>query len=97
MRPESFAAAASNADWKGAKNYAVDIIDQPGATSWPIVSTTFILLPKDPKDATRGANVIKFFDWAYKSGSAIATSLDYIPLPEAVQNAVRASWAEVKG
>ena len=96
--PESFAAAASSADWKNAKNYAVDIIDQPGATSWPIVSATFILLPKDPKDATRGANVLKFFDWAYKNGSAIATSLDYVPLPEAVQKAVRASWAaEVKG
>jgi phosphate transport system substrate-binding protein len=94
----NFTAAASSADWKNAKNFAVDIIDQPGAASWPIVSTTFILLPKDPKDTARGANVIKFFDWAYKNGSAIATSLDYIPLPEAVQNAVRAAWAsEVKG
>jgi phosphate transport system substrate-binding protein len=94
----NFTAAASSADWKNAKNFAVDIIDQPGAASWPIVSTTFILLPKDPKDTARGANVIKFFDWAYKNGSAIATSLDYIPLPEAVQNTVRAAWAsEVKG
>jgi phosphate transport system substrate-binding protein len=96
--PESFMAAAASANWKDAKNYAVDIIDQPGAKSWPIVSTTFIELPKDPKDPARSANVIKFFDWAYKNGAAIATSLDYIPLPEAVQNAVRASWAaEVKG
>ncbi len=95
---EAFMAAAANANWHDAKNYAVDIIDQPGAKSWPIVSATFVLLPKDPKDGARSANVIKFFDWAYKNGSAIATGLDYIPLPEAVQNAVRASWAsEVKG
>ena len=91
--PETFLAAASNANWKDAKNYAVDIIDQPGEKSWPIVSTTFIELPKDPKDTVRSGNVIKFFDWAYKNGSAIAKGLDYIPLPEAVQNAVRASWA----
>ena len=29
--------------------------------------------PKDAKDPVRSANVIKFFDWAYKNGSAIAT------------------------
>ena len=96
--PETFQAAASSANWRDAKNYAVDIIDQAGEKSWPIVSATFVLLPKDPKDAARSANVRKFFDWAYKGGSAIATSLDYIPLPPAVQDAVRASWAaEIKG
>jgi phosphate transport system substrate-binding protein len=95
---EAFNAAAANANWHDAKNFAVDIIDQPGAKSWPIVSATFVLLPKDPKDPARSANVIKFFDWAYKSGSPIAISLDYIPLPPAVQDAVRSAWAtEVKG
>ena len=96
--PAAFVAAASNANWRDAKNFAADMIDQPGDQSWPIVSATFILLPKDPKDPVRSANVIKFFDWAYKNGGAIATSLDYIPLPEAVQNAVRSAWiAQVKG
>jgi phosphate transport system substrate-binding protein len=95
---ESFEAAAKNADWAGAKNYAVNLIDQPGATSWPIVSATFILLPKDPKDAGRSAGVIKFFDWAYKNGGQIAASLEYIPLPSAVQDAVRGAWrSQVKG
>ena len=95
---ETFIAAASNANWRDAKNFAADIIDQPGEKSWPVVSATFILLPKDPKDAARSANVIKFFDWAYKNGSAIAAGLDYVPLPEAVQNAVRSAWtAQIKG
>jgi len=95
---ETFTAAASNGDWAGAKNYAVNLIDQMGDKSWPIVSATFILLPKDPKDAARSANVLKFFDWAYANGSPIAVSLDYIALPKAVQDAVRSSWrAEIKG
>jgi phosphate transport system substrate-binding protein len=94
---ESFSAAASNGDWANAKNFAVDLIDQPGEKSWPIVSATFIELPKDPKDATRGANVIKFFDWCFKNGDAIATSLAYIALPDSVKNAVRGAWhSEVK-
>ena len=89
---DSFKAAASAGDWTGAANFAVSLIDLGGAKSWPIVSPTFILLPKDPKDATRSANVIKFFDWTYKSGGPIAEQLDYIPLPSNVQDTVRAAW-----
>ena len=88
----SFQAAAAAGDWSGASNFAVSLIDLGGAGVWPIVSPTFILLPKDPKDATKSADVIKFFDWTYKSGGAIASQLDYIPLPAAVQDSVREHW-----
>lgn len=95
---DSFKSAADNADWAGAQNYAVNLIDTNGATSWPIVSATFVLLPRDPKDPARGANVRKFIDWSYTNGGAIATGLEYVPLPKAVQDAVRATWAaEFKG
>ena len=93
----SFQAAAANGDWANAKNFAVNLIDQPGATSWPIVSTTFIELPKDPTDKVRSANVMKFVDWAYKNGDQIAAGLEYVPLPAAVKDTVRKAWAaEVK-
>jgi phosphate transport system substrate-binding protein len=94
---ESFAAAAASGDWANAKNFAVDLINQPGPKSWPILSATFIELPKDPKDPARSANVIKFFDWAYTSGDAAATTLEYIALPATVKAAVRSAWhADVK-
>jgi phosphate transport system substrate-binding protein len=94
----NFTAAAASGDWANAKNYAVNLIDQPGDKSWPIVSATFIELPKDPKDPARSAAVLKFFDWAYKSGDSIASGLEYIPLPDAVKASVRGAWrAEVKG
>jgi phosphate transport system substrate-binding protein len=89
---ESFQSAAANGDWANAKNFAVNLIDQPGDKSWPIVSTTFIELPKDPADPARSATVLKFFDWAYKNGDASATSLEYVPRPEAVKAAVRTAW-----
>jgi phosphate transport system substrate-binding protein len=96
--PETFAAAAAQADWTGAKNFAVSLIDLPGDKSWPILSTTFIELPKDPKDAGRSLAVLKFFDWAYKDGGKSALDLEYVPLPAAVQDTVRAAWkAEIKG
>ncbi len=95
---DTFSAAAGAGDWGNAQNFAVSLIDLPGDKSWPIVSATFIELPKNPADPARSANVMKFFDWAYKNGSAIATQLEYIPLPELVQNAVRAKWhSEVMG
>ena len=68
------------------------MINQPGAGSWPIVSPTFIELPKDAKDPARTANVIKFFDWAYTNGDGIAKQLEYIPLPQKVKDAVRTAW-----
>jgi phosphate transport system substrate-binding protein len=94
---DSFAVAAANGDWANARHFAVNLIDQPGEKSWPIVSATFIELPKDPKDPARSANVMKFFDWAYRGGDAIATGLDYVPLPASVKDAVRAAWkADIK-
>ena len=47
----AFQAAAGSADWHNAPHYAVNLIDQPGDATWPIMSATFIELPKDPKDA----------------------------------------------
>lgn len=92
---EAFEAAASNADWS-TPNFAANLVNTEGEKSWPIVSPTFILLPKNPQDATRAQNVMKFFDWAYREGDAAARELDYIPLPEKVEEAVRAAWAQVQ-
>ena len=93
VKPEmaNFIAAASNADWS-APGFAASIIDQAGATSWPIVSPTFILLPTNPTDATRSANVRRFFDWAFANGDTLASELEYIPLPAAVKTAIRSAW-----
>ena len=88
---ENFIAAASNADWN-VPGFAANIINQAGANSWPIVSPTFILLPTNPQDAARSANVRRFFDWAYANGDALARELEYIPLPDATKTAVRAAW-----
>jgi len=91
--PETFAAAAASADWAGAVHFAVDMNDAPGAQSWPIVSTTFVLLPTNPADAARSAATLKFFAWALDSGDAIARNLQYVPLPEKVKSTVKTAWA----
>jgi phosphate transport system substrate-binding protein len=92
----SFAAAAKGADWKSAKNFAIDLNDEPGAESWPIVSATFVLIPTNPSDPAKAAAVTKFFGWAFAHGDSIATNLQYVPLPETVKAQVQAAWAKLK-
>ena len=53
----------------------------PGAGSYPIAATTFVLMYKQPKNATSSAAARKFFGWALAKGQPQATSLDYVPLP----------------
>jgi phosphate transport system substrate-binding protein len=67
-------------------------VDTGGATNWPIVSTSFVLLPKNPADAARLAAVMRFFDWTYRNGGASAEHLGYVVLPVAVQDGVRDAW-----
>jgi phosphate transport system substrate-binding protein len=93
---KAFMAAASAANWN-VPGFAANVIDTPGADSWPIVAPTFILIPTNPTDATRSANVRRFFDWAFANGSKLAEELEYIPLPESVHNAVRAAWRQSFG
>ena len=90
----NFAAAAAGAQWAKAPGNYILLLDQPGANAWPITGATFILVYKEQSNAAAGAGVLKFFDWAYKNGDAMAASLDYVPLPLAVKNLIRKQWVE---
>ena len=89
----AFLAAASHADWANAKNMAATMQNMPGETSWPIVSSTYILVPRDPKDPVRTQRVLQFFDWSYRNGGPTADRLHYIMLPPNVQDLARQQWA----
>jgi phosphate transport system substrate-binding protein len=95
---ESFQSAAANADWAHAPAYYLILTDQSGAKSWPITGASFILVYGVPQDVAATTEALKFFNWAYKSGSQMAAELDYVPLPDSLIKQVRATWkAEIKG
>ncbi len=77
--------AAAGADWAAAANngFCVILVDQPGAQSWPITATTYILVYKNPPDQAATADTLKFFQWGFEKGDQLALGLDYVPLPEA--------------
>ena len=92
---ESFAAAAEGADWSKSAFYEI-LTNEPGANSWPITSATFILMHKTQDKPAQAAEVLKFFDWAYANGGDMALELEYVPLPKATVELIRASWGEMK-
>ena len=44
----------------------------------------------------QAAEVLKFFEWAYKNGDQMAAGLDYVPLPESLVKLIQSSWAQIK-
>jgi len=94
---ESFAAAASGADWSKAPGFYLLLINQPGQQAWPITGATFILMHAKQAKAADGKAALSFFDWAYGKGDAAANELAYVPLPADLKTRVRSSWAAIVG
>jgi len=93
---KSFQAAAANADWTAAPGFGISLSDQAGEDAWPITAATFILVYQVPDKPEQTQQVLKFFDWAYKSGGKLATDLDYVPLPEKVVDLIHKEWQGIK-
>src|SRR5258705_7458742 len=89
---KSFQAAAASADWKNAPGFYEILTEEPGKNSWPITGATFILMHRIQPDPAKAKEVLKFFEWAYKDGDAMALELDYIPMPNDVVVLVQSAW-----
>ena len=90
----AFGAAAASAPWlKSPGNYIL-LLDQPSASAWPITGATFILMYRNQENPANGAQVLKFFEWGYNKGDALAASLDYVPLPANVKGLLKKQWAK---
>ena len=93
----TFAAAAAGADWFSVPGMGLSIVNQSGKDTWPISTASFIIMYKDPADKKSSAEVIKFFDWAFKNGKKMSEELDYVHLPEKLQADIRSKvWNQIK-
>jgi phosphate transport system substrate-binding protein len=92
----TFAAAAAGADWFSVPGMGISLVNQKGASSWPITGASFALMYKNPSDKAASAEVIKFFDWAFKNGKKQAIELDYVPLPDALTSQIASKvWSQI--
>lgn len=88
----SFKAAAAGAAWETTPGMGVILTNQPGQGSWPVTGASFILMHKQQVKPEAGLEVLKFFEWAYKNGGAMATELEYVALPASVVDQVQQGW-----
>lgn len=92
---ESFGAAAANGDWSHAPGNYLLLLDQPGATSWPITSATFILVYKNQSNAAKARSVLEFFDYGYSAkGDFLAKDLVFVPLSASTKAMIRQQWTQ---
>lgn len=89
---DAFKAAAADAEWSKAPGFGVVLTDGAGKASWPITGVSYILMHKSQANATKGREVVKFFDWAYANGAKSAAELDYVPMPASVVKQVQSAW-----
>ena len=93
---ETFAAAAAGTDWAKIPGMGTFITNAAGAKSWPITGASFILMYKNPSNKVNAAEVLKFFDFAFKEGKKMAAELDYVPMPDATTDFIRKNvWSQI--
>ena len=93
---ETFAAASAGTDWSKIPGMGTFLTNAGGAKSWPIAAASFILVYKEPANKANAAEVLKFFDFAFKEGKKLATDLEYVPMPDATTDFIRKSvWNKV--
>lgn len=94
--PDTFTAAAANADWLAQPGMGIMLTNQPGQDAWPITSATFVLLPRQPASAERARAALDFFAWAFRNGGQLAHDLHYVPLPQRAIEQVERTWTLIR-
>lgn len=80
----SLTAAAAGAVQNMPDDFRVSITNAPGDNSYPISSFTWMLVPRDFKDKTKGAALRAFLQWGITDGQKNTEPLSYAPLAKPV-------------
>jgi len=84
---ESASADIAAFDKELAQDVRTPIVDPPASApdAYPITGLTFLFVPKQAKDATKGQDLQKFVEYVITSGQSAASQLHYAPLPPSLQ------------
>jgi phosphate transport system substrate-binding protein len=93
---QSFESAVANADWTGALASYASLADRPGIQTWPITGATFVLIHKQQQRRPTAIQMLKFFDWTFRTGAKLAEELEYVPMPKNVVPLIQSAWGQVK-
>ena len=76
-------AAASQNTSVSATNFS--IVNQPGDSTYPIAGFSWVILRTSYSDSVKGTAVVNVFKWLVTDGQSEGSTLQYAPLPSAVQ------------
>lgn len=93
----SFLSAAQNGGISNAGEEQPLLVDVKGASSWPIVIVTYILLDRHPKNLQQARSTLRFFYWSLLQGDDLATESGFIPLPASLQARIVGRFSDVLG
>ena len=88
------AAAAAVKDMPA--DFRVSITNPPARDAYPIASFTWLLVPAQFADRSKGKVMMDLLTWMLDQGESMAAQLDYAPLPQSVKEKVRASIKEIR-
>jgi phosphate transport system substrate-binding protein len=73
------------------------IVNQPGASSYPISGYSWALVYTHQPDRARGRALVTMLDWLTHDGQAYATANLYVPLPSRVRQLAHSMLQQVTG
>ncbi|RAX54257.1 phosphate ABC transporter substrate-binding protein PstS [Helicobacter sp. 16-1353] len=82
---QTIAEANKNAKWDK-DTFSANLLLGDGANSYPIVSATYILIPKDSKIKL---DIVKFFEYCFDNGDKSALRMEIAPLPKEVKEQIK--------
>jgi phosphate transport system substrate-binding protein len=91
-----FRSAIVESDLGRSGNDLASLINRPGADTWPITSTTFVLFDATPKTAAAASPALRFLYWCFLHGDDLTKGTGFAPLPTTMQSRLAARFASVK-
>lgn len=91
-----FRAAIAESDLSRRGDDLASLMNRPGATSWPITMTSFILIDATPPKGDEASPVMRFLYWCFMHGDDLTRGTGFAPLPLTLQSKLAARFGTVK-
>jgi len=96
--PSLASVAAAAAEKPNITTVDFPIVNEPGATSYPISGYSWALIYQLQPSVASGTTLVDLLDWmSHAPGQAVAATLDYVPLPANIQALARSTLLQVTG
>ena len=90
-----FRSAIANSDLFRKQQDTASLVDQPGAQSWPITMSSFMLLDAQPATTAAVEPTLRFLCWCFMRGDELTRGTGVAALPLAVQARFAGRFAPV--